>query len=244
MAKKRQLQNPPIREAILEFQIAPTVNILPETFEKWSVPATYSPLRIQQGTVAKFQLNQDLTLDTDASERFIEGGIWHDTSRNIAAQIMRNRLTINKIAPYTDFHTLRDEAEFFLKQYRTSFTIEQIQRIGLRFVNEIIPQKPLHNYLIQDFIPQGALPKEAANVYYRYEIRRTETLGALIQIVMENDRNQSFPARLIVDIDTFSTRIYEVSDGAVWEEAVEQLHEFKNDLFFDIITEDFAKECE
>jgi uncharacterized protein (TIGR04255 family) len=244
MAEKRHLQNPPIREAILEFQIAPSVNILPETLKKWSVPATYSPLRIQQGTGIKFQLNQDFTFDADASERFIEGGVWHDTARNIAAQIMRNRLTINKTAPYTDFQVLKNEAQFFWNLYKTSFSIEQIRRVGLRFVNEIIPQNPLHHYLIPDFIPQGILPNEAANVYYRYELRRTETLGALIQIVLENDRTQAFPVRLIVDIDTFSTRIHEASDNAMWEETVEQLHEFKNDLFFGIITEDFAKECE
>lgn len=245
MAHIRRLSKPPIREAIIEFQIAPLVDIVPEEiFEKWSIAPTYSDTKVQHSFTALFDITQDLIPEVKTDKKTIGGCMLHDTERDIAVQIMQNRLTINKTAPYTNFDELRNEARHFWAQYRTSLRVEQVQRIGLRFINEVVPAKPLQHYILSELLPQGTLPNEAANSYYRYELRRSETLGALVQIVVENDTITSLPTRLILDIDTFSTRAYQASDDAIWEEIVKKLHSLKNELFFAMITEDFAKECE
>jgi uncharacterized protein (TIGR04255 family) len=242
MAQIRHLSKAPIREAVIEFHIAPQANISAEALKQWDIPSTYGALSIRNLPDPAFKLNVDFPIGESSTEQAIAGGVWHDSERNVAVQVMRESLTVNKLTPYTDFSSLQHELQDFWKRYQKTFQPEQIQRIGLRYINEITLHKPLQHYIVPELIPQGEFVQQAARSYYRYEIQRTETLGALVQIVVEKSKQQ--PTRLIIDIDTFSERPYQASDDAVWSESVEQLHSLKNELFFSIITEEYAKECE
>jgi uncharacterized protein (TIGR04255 family) len=239
MAQIRHLSKPPIREAILEFHIAPMVDIIPETVQQWELVPTYNNFSTQASKQLTFTFDQNLDAAESVNSRAIEGVFWKDDTRAIAAQIMRNRLTLNKLAPYTDFALVENEMRFFWKCYTATFQAEQIQRVGLRYINEIETVQALHHYIQPELLPTGGLAGTAARTYHRYEIRRSETLGALVQIVIDKE-----DSRLVVDIDTFSERPYQSSDETVWKESVEQLHTLKNELFFAIITEQYAKECE
>jgi uncharacterized protein (TIGR04255 family) len=239
MAQIRSLRRPPIREAILEFHITPMVDISTEELEQWDIPSTYLPLTIRKSSGILLNMKSDFTIGESSTEQSIEGGVSHDTERNIAVQIMRNRLTVNKLTPYTNFGFLKDEASAFWKQYQQTFKPEQIQRISLRYINEISLKESLQYYVQTALVPQGELVTQAIRSYYRYEIRRNEQLGGLVQIIVEKESQ-----RLFIDIDTFSERPYQANDDMVWSESVEQLHSLKNELFFSIITEEYAKECE
>ena len=240
MARIRPLSRPPIREAILEFQIAPMVDISIEELEQWEILSTYSALKIKKSSGISFKMNSDLTFGESSARQSIEGGVSHDSERNIALQIMRNRLTVNKLAPYTDFDFLKKEAQTFWEQYQRKLNPEKIQRVGLRYINEISLSELPEHYLLREFVPQGELAAQAIRSYQRYEIRRVEQqIGGLVQIIIENESK-----RLFIDIDTFSERPYQANDTMVWSESVERLHSLKNELFFSTITEEYAKECE
>lgn len=240
MVQIRPLSHPPIREAILEFQIAPEVNISIEELGQWEIPSTYSALDIKKSSRMSFKMKADLTFGEGSPSQSIEGGVSRDSERNIAIQIMRNRLTINKLAPYTNFDSLKNEAQIFLKQYQRILKPEQIRRVGLRYINEIYLSEPVQHYLVNELVPQGELARQAIRSHQRYEIRPAEQqIGGLVQIIVENESK-----RLFIDIDTFSERPYQANDDMIWGESVEQLHSLKNKLFFSTITEEYAKECE
>jgi uncharacterized protein (TIGR04255 family) len=238
MAQIRPLSRPPIREAILEFQIAPMVDISIEELEQWEIPSTYPRMKIQKSSGISLRMNPDRTFGESSTKQSIEGGVSQDSERNIAVQIMRNRLTVNKLDPYTNFEFLKEEAQTFWEQYQQKLKPEQIQRVGLRYVNEIPLSESLEHYLL--FVPQGELAEQAVRSYQRYEIRRAEEqIAGLVQIIIEKESKMLF-----IDIDLFSERLYQANDALVWSESVEQLHSLKNDLFFSTITEEYAKECE
>jgi uncharacterized protein (TIGR04255 family) len=240
MAQIRPLSRPPIREAILEFQIAPMVDISIEELEQWEIPSTYSALKIKKSSDAQPKRISDFPSGENSTTHLIVGGISQDSKQNIAVQIMRNRLTVNKLAPYTNFNSLKEETQTFWEQYQRKLNPEKIQRVGLRYINEISLSELPEHYLLREFVPQGKLAAQAIRSYQRYEIRRAEEqIAGLVQIIIENESK-----RLFIDIDLFSERLYQANDALVWSESVEQLHSLKNDLFFSTITEEYAKECE
>jgi uncharacterized protein (TIGR04255 family) len=207
--------------------------------KQWDIPATYTEWSIQELKNITLLFTPSFENVENSTNKSIGGIVAKDTQRDLAIQVMQNRLTINKLAPYTDFALLKNEAQLLWQHYARTFQPEQIQRVGLRYVNEIEMQQVLSHYIQSELLPTGELIEQTVRSYHRYEIQRTETFGAVVQIVVNTENS-----RLIVDIDTFSERPYESNETMVWDESVEQLHTFKNELFFAVITDDYAKECE
>lgn len=235
----RHLTKAPIKEAIIEIQVQPYVEISKETLEGLKLGEGYQAPEIAHQTPVKFELlSEALTVSQDNTH--IQGGIFRDDERGFVCQMMRNRLTISKIKPYTDFSGLLAETKRIWEIYLGAFSPSKTKRIAMRYINEINLEKDLSFYIRNDKIDKTISKLKLNHSYHRYEIAGSENERALVQITI--DRNDKENEELFIDIDAYSIIEENSDNNLIWSNFIQKLHKLKNEIFFGIITKKFEEE--
>lgn len=231
------LDNSPLQDAILEFQVSPLVDIVPDVVKGWDIPE-YSLAAIAQSKQFSFITDFKTTSEVHTESAPIEGVVCRDESQGFIVHYMRDRFTINKKKPYTDFSHLMKEAQRLWHLYAESFKPDQITRIGLRYINEIVLERNVNYYLSPDVLPPITEQlNDSTNFYHRYEMEN-QPLNTNIQIFADKKEK-----KLFVDIDCYSSRPFSYDEESVWKSELPSLRDFKNRLFFQITSYEYQKEC-
>ncbi len=237
----KHLKNAPVKEAIIEIQVQPFVDLTKENVGRLSLGNSYQVSEFMRQTQFKFSVSPDNILEVSTEDAPIQGGIFKDDDRGFICQIMRERLTVSKIRPYTNFSELESEMIKLWEIYVAAFQPSKIARVAIRFINEIGLQKDLKFYLRNNKIDKQIAGLETTHSYHRYDVMKTEREHALIQLVV--DRRERENKKLIIDIEVYSLIQTNSDDPIIWTNVMKKLHDLKNEIFFDIITEKYAKEC-
>lgn len=156
-------------------------------------------------------------------------------------QIVQTRLdgfTFNRLKPYDQWSTFRDEAKGLWARYVELTDPQAASRVALRYINRIevpLPMRDFKDYIltVPDIAPK--LPQGLAGFLMRLVIpHNTSKAVAIITETMENPEKDVLP--LILDIDVFIESPFDPSDESLWE-AMESLRDFKNELFFYSLTQ-------
>jgi len=156
-------------------------------------------------------------------------------------QIVQARLdgfTFNRLKPYDKWDSFRDAARQQWERYLEIATPEIVSRAALRYINRIeipLPMKDFREYILTTPEIAPKVPQGLAGFFMRLVIPdgRSKSVAIVTQ-TMEDPQAQVLP--LIFDIDVFREAAFDVHGEEMWE-ALEQLREYKNEIFFNSITE-------
>lgn len=240
MEKHPVLLNAPIIEALLDIRVEPSKNINLEKLEsafgfiKDRFPTKRQSLTYYTGL--ERSLSGDLTPIQPSKE--VNG--FHFTAQDgrKIAQFRLDGFTFNKLKPYKNWNEFRDEGEKLWNLYFEIAKPIKIIRIALRYINQIeipLPVKDFEEYILT--LPKLApkLPQTVSNYFLRFTISNTNIEAtAIITQTMKNPTSaEKLP--IILDIDAFKLQTYSENKQQMWDE-FEKLRIFKNDIFFDSLT--------
>ena len=145
----------------------------------------------------------------------------------------------NKLKPYENWDLFRSEGRILWELYSEIVNPVKVIRIGLRYINRIevpLPFKDFSEYLLTN--PQIApnLPQAVSHFFMRLEVPNPdiEATAIITQTMDKPTTAQRLP--LILDIDVFRITEYLGKAENMWED-FEKLRDFKNDIFFNSVTE-------
>jgi uncharacterized protein (TIGR04255 family) len=160
----------------------------------------------------------------------------------IEKKIVQARLdgfTFNKLNPYENWKLFCSEARNLWNLYLQIASPLRVTRIAARYINRIdipLPMKDFKDYILT--VPEIApnVPQALAHFFMRLvipnpEIQATAVIVETMETPIDNQR-----LSLILDIDVWRETVYENNQPEMWDD-FERLRVFKNNIFFNSITE-------
>ncbi|WP_126457162.1 TIGR04255 family protein [Sulfuriflexus mobilis] len=246
MIDRRHLINAPIKEALIDIQVVLPDDIDLSQFQSYTLNGYPTSDPINQGKFG-FHLEQGRPARTSIDESFL--GIRFTTADETqVVQFKKNGFTFSRLEPYENWETMRDEAHRLWDIYKDMFNPTRIIRAATRYINLLnIPGAHYEN--IQQFliappvIPKG-LPTSIDSYLSRVVISE-ESFGGkcIVTHALEQFDEDNNISPIVLDIDTFIDCQIDIGDESNCWGALEQLHDFKNLIFFESITEEMAELC-
>ena len=231
------LSKAPIKEAILEFQLLPHLDI-----EQRHLDLLYAELKSDYAepvprSLMEYSFNEK-GIVSDQKYIPLSGGIFRDESRKFVFIIETNKFLVSKLEPYDTFDNLIGESKKILNLINSIFNLDQISRIGLRYRNKIEIKRDISYYLKND----GISYYYDNNISYidsnhTFKLVKESYFGSNINIIISHSENT-----LIIDTDTYNKKIMHHSDKDLWEVELPKMRDLKNEVFYNILTEEFIEE--
>jgi uncharacterized protein (TIGR04255 family) len=239
-----KLSKPPIQEAVLSFSFTPSGASKEDTIENFCASVSKKfPIRKNR---LKVQLHGNLdTLESDKSEAIInktkDGVMLNSTDGKTVIQASLSSFSYHIIEPYRNWPALVDETKEAWSEYVKFFPSFSISKISLRFINKItIPAKEAETNGFKEYIallpsiPDG-MPSTLNSFFLQLNIPNEKNeMSAIVNETFEYIGEES--VKFLLDIDAFKPVQYHDNFDRIWKD-VEQIRDFKNQIFFSSITE-------
>lgn len=238
MAKRRKhLNHAPIAEAILDFAVEPRPDL--ELQQLKSVAETLvsrfpAQSAIQSGTVG---LLHGPDIGTQPWLRQQPSGFLLRSEQGTVAQMRLDGFTYSKLAPYTTWQEIADEAiELWAKYVRAASPL-RLTRLATRYINDMrLPQGQPSQYLTNPPKLARAIPQVAREFLSRVVIwdQQLGISGIVTQAMGPQSQTESL--RLILDVDVFREAELTIELSAC-RQVLDSLRKLKNEIFFASLTE-------
>ncbi|MBU8920939.1 MAG: TIGR04255 family protein [Bacteroidales bacterium] len=239
MAEPRHLENAPIVEAIIDVRVA-----LPDGFPaealysaKDLLASDFPGLRTQFEFESKFQVVPNDIQAGEIRNKGIKGYMFVSPDEKDLVQFRLNGYTRNRLAPYRKWEELLPSAMELWTAYHDLTSPVELSRVATRYINRFsVPAltTDFSEYLeMPPSIPEN-IPNVISEFAYRAVLHDTDSgCSAVFTQKIEPDINADRTA-VIVDIDAFKQSDIEFGDI---EATLNDLHELKNRIFFNTLTE-------
>ncbi|MCZ8130317.1 MAG: TIGR04255 family protein [Steroidobacteraceae bacterium] len=242
MAEPRPLARPPIREAVIDFQVeipeGATVDSLEAAFA--SPPRGYARKGLVTEGVFSLALGPDgQTASSSAAARAI--GLRFDSGDGrYVAQFRLNGFSLSRLPPYENWEMLQAEAMPLWDLYLKAMKPTLVRRVATRYINDL--QLPMENgSSFQDYLLRFAdlppeMPQTVAAFSQRFLLVDRES-GARVSIGLALDPPFAGPrVPVILDVDAFQPTQLEPADPRLWQ-MLAGLRLLKNRCFFSTLTD-------
>ena len=233
--------NAPITEAVIEIKAQ-----LPEETDLKSLESFHDHIKErfpekqeQRFLKADFKLSQKDKLSSLPTKTGTQGYFFRSHKEKKVVQSKIDGFAFNKLKPYENWELFRSEGRDLWELYSEIVNPIRVIRIGLRYINRIevpLPFNDFSEYLLTN--PQIApnLPQAVSHFFMRLEVPNPdiEATAIITQTMDKPTTAQRLP--LILDIDVFRITEYLGKAEDMWED-FEKLRDFKNDIFFNSVTE-------
>jgi len=247
MQEVRHLDNAPIQEAIIDFQVLTEgqfeTDVLCELQDKLSADyENFEPI-IKKGVGVTFSENGVRVSQNES----LVGYKAECPARNFVVQFQVSQLTVSKLRPYDSWEEFRDEARVAWNLYKEILPKYKVSRVATRFTNRL--ELPLGDGFGFDFdtyltscpkIPEG-MGNVMAGFFTRIVVPRPElNADAIIIQSLEEPAGGFLP--VTIDIDVYRNRALSSKDDDLWA-ILEGLRDVKNEAFFGSVTESALELC-
>jgi uncharacterized protein (TIGR04255 family) len=170
----------------------------------------------------------------------IQGVFFKSKDEKNIAQFRVDGFTFNRLRPYTSWDEIFPEAISLWREYARLTVPQMITRLAVRYINRIPTPPPgvsIETYFRSVPSVPTALPQTISGFLTRVTIR--DMSGDLYANVMQvlDIAAANLPPTVILDIDAFVQREFTIDSHEI-EHALIQLREFKNRIFFNMLTQD------
>jgi uncharacterized protein (TIGR04255 family) len=239
MARQRHLPKAPITEALVDLRVK-----LPATFDVQAFGVVERRLHEDYPTVERMRLFQSSVhvagdrVSHVASDRGLNGFLLRSSDTTQIAQFRLDGFTHNRLRPYTSWTEVRAEAWRLWHLYCEIANPLVVTRAAVRYINhfEIPESVETASYLTDP----PTSPDRAARPMPHYlkrvvvEDPGTQLCAAVTQAVEPSaGTNQR---SVLLDIDAYAGGEF-APDSSGLENALADLHDFKNQIFFGSLTE-------
>jgi uncharacterized protein (TIGR04255 family) len=236
MATVTHLNKAPIQEAVFDFRVKLPSAFNPDVFLnlKRDALTDYPLVEPHRSIIGGFGFFEGKPIVQKPQDRK-DGYVYKTNDEKNIAQFRENGFTFSRLSPYSDWDTVKKEAEKLWNLYCSIAKPETITRIALRYINRLdltLPVKMEDFFTQPPSVPEN-ISKDIISYTVRFVIQREELLANIIQTTI--DLPEKTKIGIIFDIDT-----YYLDDNGInkdlWS-TFEKLREFKNLIFFNSITE-------
>lgn len=236
LANRRRLQNPPIKEAAIEFRF--------RTNQDDHLEATHALLAEFPGEVSDLWETMfavratDGRPDTQHSMKPIGKRIAHNPGGYVI-QVRSGHLTFSKLPPYLTFDEVMTDALRAWATFASCVSVEAVTRIGVRFINEIAIPSPVRD--LDDFLTAAPpIPSELPQTLTGFLTRLAIPNGSDLAVVLQSNQPPVEPSeelRLLLDIDVCNQTELVDPTADQLQEVLVRLRNYKNSVFFSFLTE-------
>jgi uncharacterized protein (TIGR04255 family) len=247
MARQRHLARAPIREAIINIQIAPPVEL--SSIKEFAGTLKNEFAKTTDIWQASFgvQFDQD-NAGATTTNRFPIGKRMDSADAREVMQCSINAFSFSRLAPYEDWSHIRDSAKRLWALYVLSVKPKSITRVAVRYVNALpipLPVPELNDYFTAAPQVPSALPQMMRSFLQQVTLvdEATNSLAAVVQASEGITAPNLVKNEVTVLIDIDASQIVDIGplqSDAIWQK-FEELRDFKNRIFFELITERTAR---
>lgn len=247
MVEHIHLKNAPITEALIDIypQAPKDIDLAKLESLHDSIKDEY-PIK-EQRRIIEGKIRGNEKGITEVNNKAYDQGFWFKTQNG--DQIFQARVdgfTFNRLKPYETWEKVRDEARKLWSNYAEVVKPGLIGKVGLRYINHIeipLPVDDLLKYIkTVPQVPKG-LPQNLIKFFTQTVIRDNDSgiIGVTTQALEQTLRtNKSI---LLLDIEVSFENNEGLDQVKVWSQ-LEELHTFKNEIFFNSITEKVVNLCQ
>jgi len=245
MAKQRHLNNAPILEAIIDFRTK-----LPSTFKvtqfallKDLLADSYPVIEENRGFEGELKITMGKGVQQSITDKGLQGFFFKSQDRKNVAQFRQDGFTFSRLKPYTNWQAVLEDAKRLWALYLKIASPELYTRIAVRYINQLVIPLPIESF--RDYltappaVPEN-LPQSVRSFLTRVTIcdEKVNIMANIIQ-ALENVGKADNVA-IFLDIDVFKLKESGFKENEIWP-TFEQLHDLKNQIFFDSIQEKTAR---
>ena len=236
------LSKAPIVEAVIDIRVVPTVpwdeaGLQTELKKRLSAYPKIEPLR-----ESRLQFFPDKP-DKPVFENFGCVGFKLTSEDNTyITQFKKNQFVCSRLKPYEDWGRFNKEAMSLLAIYCELLKPTEVQRVGLRFINRIVPERM--TFELSDYYESAPEPVRGLNLplegFLHHDIIQVPETAYLINLIKTVQKSPT-EIGLILDIDVFTQAKLEYNEKIITK-CLEELCWLKNKIFFNSITKKIIKE--
>jgi len=243
VTEREVFPNPPIIEALLDLQVT-----LPETIDidklksyQESISDQFPGINVKKKWEGKVELKlkEGKLPEINAPEGSPTGWLFTSSDKKRVVQARLDGFTYSKLKPYDNWDNLKSEAEELWENYCEIAEPLEVKRVALRYINQIeipLPFSDFREYLLTTPEIAPGLPQGLASFLIRFVIpSNNEKDTAIVIQEMKPISENGKLVPIIFDIDVFRNIKLDPQGDQIWE-ILEELREFKNDIFFNSIT--------
>ncbi len=233
--------NPPITEAILDIRVS-----LPKEITLDVLASLHQDIKEQFPTRKErhtweggFQVKPGAPPEILSKPDRVDGYLFLSPNGEKIVQSRLDGFTFNKLKPYSNWETFSKEAKYYWEHYIKIVKPINVTRIALRYINRIeipLPIKDFKEYFLT--VPEVApgVPQGLSGLFMQLVIPKEE-IGSTAIITMTYDKVDPNKAvwPFIFDIDAFNNNVLLPNSIEIWKK-LEQLREFKNQIFLNTMT--------
>ncbi len=242
MPEPRHLNSAPITEAIFDIRVKARSSFDVRDFSKLKsvLGQRFPKVDQRQGGKVTFQVSPKGAQPPILEDLGLQGFFYKTNDEKLIAQFRIDGFTLNKLKPYTSWEELLPVAVELWEHYYETALPEAVTRFALRYINHIplpLDLRNLETYLRAAPVIPPELPQSVGAFFSRVTIiEQSELLAAhVIQVLETNPTNHEIT--LILDIDSF--REVDISPTELdLTSTFSRLHDFKNMIFFNYLTEE------
>jgi uncharacterized protein (TIGR04255 family) len=234
-------QNAPIKEALLDIRVELPREVDLGKIQKFHdfIIERFPEKKERKFFKAEFKLPPEVALSPVPTSSRTIGYLFRSPGENKIVQARLDGFTFNKLNPYDRWELFRDEAHKLWNIYVQIAAPLRVTRIALRYINRIeipLPMEDFKEYILTTPEVASNLPQALSHFFMRLVIPnpKIQATAVIIETTENPTKNQRLP--LILDIDVWRENAYEGRELEMWED-FEKLRSFKNEIFFDSITD-------
>lgn len=243
MARQRHLKNAPITEALIDFRVKLKSDFDIKKFlsVKADLSNSYPKSEPRRLITGAFGMEKGKLFVQPPKDEGIRGYFYKSEDEKNVVQFRMDGFTFSRMHPYTEWESVISEAKRLWEIYYSIASPEIIERIAVRTINRLdikLPINDFNEYLVAPPIVPSSLPQAVSQFLTRMVIHGGDKVINLVQ-AMEPSADES-KMTIILDIDVFKVSTSGLDVSSIWSE-FEELHELKNKVFFESITEKAAE---
>jgi uncharacterized protein (TIGR04255 family) len=242
MATKRHLNKAPIREALVDVQFeAPLTLERLQTFVD-SVRDKFRDVSTVWEQALGFEVSPGVEPRANEASSTPVGFRLSDEARVLIAR--RTGFTYSRLPPYEDWDELRQAGKEMWDKFVEIARPDLVNRTAVRYINLLplpIVNEEFATYLTAAPTVPAKLPQGLASFLQRVVmVDPTGNRVAVVTQALEGPPLVEGRVQVLLDIDAIRTKTMQSTDAGVWE-SLDDLRHFKNDIFFEYITEPTAR---
>ena len=238
------LKNPPVKEAITQIKVTPKTKFNKSFFESYAQleKEKYPTSAPQQETLFQF-ISGEHGAHSGVTNKGISGYKLSSKDGQNIIQIAKDRFAVSRLEPYRTWDDLIQETHRTWVNYISIFEPSSVIGLSVRYINHfLIPSsmQKFEDYLeCTPVIPKG-LPQSFASFYVNYRLPNPETNAvANVQLIfegaIETEDKSGMIIPIVLDSDVYKICTLDPSSDDIWN-AFNELHDFKNTVFFQSLT--------
>jgi uncharacterized protein (TIGR04255 family) len=246
MADVRHLNKAPITEAIIDFRVKLPSGFKVESFLelKNTIGGRFPKVEERKLFSSQFGIKKGEPQPPSSKYHGVHGYFFRPEADKKVAQFRIDGFTFSRLKPYTYWEELIGEAKELWGMYGGIAQPEAVTRLAVRYINHINIPLPIDDlsvyFTASPIIPdniQGVISGFLSKVVvYDQEMDVATNIVQALEKSTKPDRHIT----VVLDIDSYKTGDFNVSNGEMWD-IFANLHNIKNQVFFNSITEETAR---